>query len=156
MTGSECQEIPLLCVRHITCLTTPNWSLVWLIACSLITFLSFSESFTSSDPLRLLEYSRYKPKTVSYIVPPLPRDARETEADVDNLQTVFVWKWQTDKEEQSEKDILIAAQHFSTAPGQQAVFHRGTEIEYQGLRCTLEDIVLKLLSCCSRPFLKLW
>ncbi len=133
----------------------PNWDwlLAWLIACYLLTFSSFSLLFANSNALCPLKYSSYKTKTEHYIVPSLlPRDTRETESDVDNLQIVCVCLCGSDRQTKKNKvrrttSKNTAAQHFSTAPGQQAIFQKGTEIEYQGWMYSWRYLqVLKLLT----------
>lgn len=159
MTGSEYQEMPLLCVRHITCPTTPNWSLVWFIACSLITFLSFSESFTSSDPLRLLKYSRYKPKGVS-----LCRLYSQGMQEKPRLMwticrlCVCVCVEVTDRQRRTKWGHPQHGTALQRCPGTtgsipQRDRNRIPRLEMYSWRYLQ---VLKLLSSCSHPFLKLW
>lgn len=113
--GSISENLPGLCLTHLmsTHLPRSNWDrlLDCLIASSLTTFSCFPISFANSDPLCLLQYSRYNIK--AFVLSLLPQGYRRCRGwRGQSAECVWVSDRQT-KKEQSEKDNLW--KHCSTA-----------------------------------------
>lgn len=125
--GSMSENLPGLCLTHLmsTHLPRSNWDrlLDCLIASSLTTFSCFPISFANSDPLCLLQYSRYNIK--AFVLSLLPQGYRRCRGwRGQSAECVWVSDRQKRNKVRRTTSENTAAQHFSAASGQQAIFQR--------------------------------